>query len=106
VNIHTLIDGVSKWILRISSIGRINPTSQHHMREIRANNQAFDPDQTGNFTAPFPEDPHQQPEFPFFLLVFRLSSFHQATIHWATGPSVAANYRSGRCAILVLCKPV
>jgi hypothetical protein len=53
---------------RVESIGRINPTSQHHKREIRANNRPFDPDQTGNFTAPFPENPHQQPEFSFFCL--------------------------------------
>jgi hypothetical protein len=52
----------------VESIGRINPTSQHHNREIRANNRPFDPDQTGNFTAPFPENPHQQSEFPFFCL--------------------------------------
>jgi hypothetical protein len=52
----------------LTSIGRINPTSQHHKREIRANNRTFDPDQTGNFTAPFPENPHQQHDFPFFCL--------------------------------------
>jgi hypothetical protein len=44
------------------------PNLAASQREIRAKNRPFDPDQTGNFTAPFPENPHQQSEFPFFYL--------------------------------------
>ncbi|MES9848416.1 MAG: hypothetical protein ABW145_08515, partial [Candidatus Thiodiazotropha sp.] len=66
-----------------------NPTSQHHKREIRANDRSLTPSHSDNSLANTLKSNTSSLNLPFFSPGFRPSGFHQTIPHQATYPCVA-----------------